>query len=63
MRKGQSRSRTGVHTAIAALAIAVGLGVAGAAGARSTSADHTIEAHAADLVFRPANLTIQTGDR
>ena len=38
MSKGRSRSRTGIHAAVASIAIAAGLGAVGVAGARGTAA-------------------------
>ena len=62
MSNGRSRSRTGVHAAIATIAITAGLGAVGVAGAEESAAEHTIRGIAADAEWHPANLTIQTGD-
>ena len=58
MRKGQSRSRTGISIAIAGIAVAICLSAAGVARA----ADYTIAATAADTVWHPGTLTVQTND-
>jgi plastocyanin len=63
MGKGRSRSRAGLHAAIATLAITTGLGIAGAAGASGTAAEYFIDAHGtADTAWYPPTLTVQTND-
>jgi plastocyanin len=75
MRKGQSRSRTGVQAAIAAIAIAVGLGVVGVAGADEQSGVTVYASEQGSWCFTedavgkscdapnaPVDVTIQPGD-
>jgi len=75
VRKGRTRPRTGIYTAVAAIAATAGVGVAGAAGAEE-SADVTIYASedglfcfttdattkSCDAPSAPADVTVQPGD-
>ena len=63
MSNGRSRSRTGVHAAIATIAITAGLGAVGVAGADESAAVHVLTGEVNSGPWSPSNdITIQTGD-